>query len=67
MKLPHIRYLNKNTNLSLTNPMRNSGVISATSLRWFCNKKNIQFKLKQSKNLPIFQKIFIKCKVLLKI
>jgi len=39
IKLPHIRYLNKKVNSSLTDPMRNSGVKSATSLRWFCNKQ----------------------------
>jgi len=32
-------------NLSLTDPMRNSGVKSATSLRWFCNKQIYKFKL----------------------
>jgi len=41
MKLPHIRNLSKKINSSLTDPMRNSGVISPTSLRWFCNKYEI--------------------------
>ena len=53
IKLPHVRYSNKNVNSPLTDLMRNNGVTSATSLRRFCNK--LKSKLKQGKEVIIIK------------